>query len=357
MIPITKTRLPSLDRYIDLLKRVWDNGIVTNGGELVNELEAKLCDVLDVDHTSLVNNGTIGLMLALRALGDPKGKNIITTPFTYVATTNAITWAGFETKFVDIDPTTFNINPNLIETAIDENTVGILPVHVYGLPCDPAIQIIAKKYNLSVIYDASHSFGVYYESPYSSFLDLGDYNVISLHATKVLGTGEGGVIISKTAENKAKIDCLRGFGLKGEIIEMPGGLNGKMSELQAAFGLASLDILHDNINKRKAIYKRYKQKLNHVVKIHDLEGRGVSINYSYFPILVNNPKEVKEYLAGKGITTRRYFYPSLGSACPISEQISSKVLCLPLYPELTLKEVDYICNVLCMLQLSKMGIL
>jgi dTDP-4-amino-4,6-dideoxygalactose transaminase len=353
MIPITKTKLPDLNRFNHYIERVWKNGIVTNGGELVKELELKLAQYLGVEHVSLVTNGTLALMIALKAIGSKKNSNIITTPFTYVATTAAIKWAGHNIKFVDIKADDFNIDESFIEKQIDEDTVGIMPVHVYGLPCNTSkISEIAKKYNLKVVYDASHCFGVFKTDPYSEFFTTGDYSVISLHATKVLGTGEGGLIISKTLEDKKKIDLIRSFGLEGDQVVSEDGTNAKMTELQAAFGLSCLEMVHHNINKRQQIYRRYKHRLEGKVSIHDLEYKGVTNNYLYFPILVNDAAKLKEQLFKKGVTVRRYFYPSLNKAyketssivMPVAEKISSEILCLPIYPELTFSQVDFICD-------------
>lgn len=353
MIPITKTKLPDLHRYVKYLERAWKNGIVTNGGELVTELEEKLAQYLNVKHVSLVNNGTIGLMIAIKALNLPKG-NIITTPYTYVATTAAIRWAGYDIKFADIKFNDFNISPEEIEKQIDENTVAIMPVHVYGVPCDiKAIQAIADKHNLKVIYDSSHCFAVSYEDSSKSFVDAGDYSVMSLHATKVLGTGEGGLIISKSESAKKDVDLVRAFGLQGDQVIHLDGINGKLSELHAAFGLASLEILHHNIHKRRLIYRRYKSKLDPgKVDVYDLEAKGLNTNYLYFPILVNDAKDIKEVLAKNGVMARRYFYPSLNLAYkmntsfPISEMVSDRILCLPIFPELTLESVDKICDII-----------
>jgi dTDP-4-amino-4,6-dideoxygalactose transaminase len=352
MIPITKTKLPDIQRYFSYIQRAWDNGIVTNGGELVQELEHKLAQYLDVKYISLVSNGTVALMLPLKAIGAERGKNIITTPYSYIATTAAIRWAGYDLKFADIEKENFNIDPAQIEKLIDVNTVGIVPVHAYGVPCSPDIINIAKDYNLKVIYDASHCFGVANEIPYKSFLSLGNYSAISLHATKVLGTGEGGLVISNSAKDKEKIDLLRSFGLKGDEVLSLDGLNAKMTELQAAFGLASLEIVHHNINKRKAIYKTYKKLLKDHFYIHDLESKGITCNYLYFPILVNDAQKTKQKMHDCGITVRRYFYPSLNNVysdinkCPVSDDISTKVLCLPIYPELSLDDVQYISEML-----------
>ena len=351
MIPITKTKLPDIQRYFKYVERAWQKGIVTNGGELVQELEDKLAQYLNVKYVSLVTNGTLALMLPLKTMGETTGKNIITTPYTYVATISAIRWAGYDIKFVDIDKDTFNIDHRQIEKAIDVNTVAIMPVHVYGVPCDPSIDTIAKEYNLKVIYDSSHCFGVSHQFPYATFLTRGDFNCISLHATKVLGTGEGGLIISNSLEDKLMIDTLRSFGLQGDTIIHLDGLNAKMTELQAAFGLASLEIVHHNIYKRKAIYQTYKKLLDGHVQIHDLETRGVTCNYLYFPILVNDAQLVKERMMKDGVNVRRYFYPSLNTVyengsfkCPISQEVSARILCLPIYPELSLSDVEYIAN-------------
>lgn len=353
MVPITKTKLPDLKRYVKHLERAWKNGIVTNGGELVQELEEKLAQYLNVKHVSLINNGTIALMVALKALNLPKG-NIITTPFTYVATTAAIRWAGYNIKFADIDPFDFNLDPNEIERQIDADTVAIMPVHVYGVPCKiHEIERIAKEYKLKVVYDSSHCFGVSYRNSTDVFIDSGDYSVVSLHATKVLGTGEGGLIISKTAEAKNRVDLIRSFGLQGDNIVNLDGLNAKMTELQAAFGLSCLEILHHNLHKRQLIYRRYKEKLSKSIQIHDLENKQINTNYLYFPIMSNDVVRLKEKLHMHDVMSRRYFYPSLNTVypddpkpCTIAESVSNKILCLPIYPELDLKTVDMICEVI-----------
>jgi dTDP-4-amino-4,6-dideoxygalactose transaminase len=355
MIPITKTKLPDLSRYVKHLERAWKNGIVTNGGELVTELEEKLAQYLNVKHVSLVNNGTIGLMIALKALNLPKG-NIITTPYTYVATTAAIRWAGYDIKFADIQFDDFNIDPDEIVKHIDENTVAIMPVHVYGVPCNiDAIQAIADKYRLKVVYDSSHCFGVGYEDSIKTFVDAGDYSVMSLHATKVLGTGEGGLIISKDEKAKKAAELVRSFGLQGDQVMHLDGLNGKLSELHAAFGLASLEILHHNIHKRRLIYRRYKSQLDpNKIMVYDLEARGLNTNYLYFPVMVyeSSAKDLKDTLFAQGVMARRYFYPSLndvydkGSVYPVSQGVSERMLCLPIFPELPLESVDKICNII-----------
>jgi len=362
MIPITKTKLPSLERYNFYLKKAWDNEQITNDGVLVRDLENKLCDYLGVKYLSLVSSGTVGIMLALKASQQNKKYNqneVITTPFTYVATTTAILWAGLSPKFLDINNNDFNINVDLVERNINSKTCAIMPVHVYGNPADVCtLDEISFNQDIDVIYDASHCFGMKWKQTNSSIFNHGNYSVCSLHATKVLGTGEGGFVVSNSLESKQLIDSLRAFGItkdKGLVYE--GGLNAKMSELNAAFGLASLEIYEDNIKERQRVYRTYKQCLPDGFKLIDLEPKGLTHNYAYAPVLLNEylPTDIISYLNENNITARRYFYPSLDkfyqwpfgqSDYPNSNNAAEKIICLPMYPELTNEEVENICKIL-----------
>ena len=362
MIPITKTKLPNIDRYNYYLKKAWDNGQVTNDGILVKELEQKLCEYLDVKYLSLVSSGTIGIMLALKAAKQGKSINqtdIITTPFTYVATTTAILWAGYTPKFVDINKKDFNLNINLVRKSVNNNTCAILPVHVYGNPVDVCtLEEIKNDYNLDIVYDASHCFGIKWKQTNNSIFNHGDYSVCSLHATKVFGAAEGGFVVSKDHESKQLIDSLRAFGItKDKGLFYQDGLNAKMSELNAAFGLASLEIYEENTKLRQQIYRTYKKYLPDGFLLHDIEPKGLTHNYPYVPVQVSDylVNDIIKYLEQHQIMARRYFYPSLDkfyqfsfdkNEYPISNMAADKMVCLPIYPELKIEEVQTICHYL-----------
>lgn len=357
-IYVTQPVLPPLEEFIPYLQQIWDNKMLTNGGPFHQQLEEALCQYLGVDHISLFTNGTIALVTALQALGI-KGE-VITTPYSFVATSHSLLWNGIKPVFVDIDPHTLNLDPAKIEAKITEQTTAIMPVHCYGHPCDvDAIQKIADKYNLKVIYDAAHAFGV--ECHSGSVLNHGDLSVLSFHATKVFNTFEGGAIICRDAETKIKIDQLKNFGHVGEINVVAPGINGKMSEFNAALGLLQLKYIDQALARRKKIDLFYRERLKEVKGIHCLQDAGEKIaNYSYFPILIQTDypisrDELYQKLKDAGIHPRRYFYPlisdfsmyqSLPSAhrenLPVATNAAQQILCLPIYPDLEMSVVDKI---------------
>lgn len=353
-IPVTQPFLPELNEFVPYLEKIWDNRWLTNNGPFHQELEAKLAEYLGVEHVSLFNNATIALITALQAMrihGE-----VITTPYSFVATSHSIMWNGLEPVFVDIDPATFNIDPAKIEAAITPRTTAIMPVHCYSNPCDvEAIQKIADNYGLKVIYDAAHAFGVNYKG--ESLLRWGDLSILSFHATKVFNTFEGGAIISPDAKTKLRIDRLKNFGIADELTVTAPGINGKMSEINAAFGLVQLKHIDRAMAQRQAIDVRYRTELADVTGItmyqHDCNANS---NFSYFPILVeeNYPlsrDELYEKLKSNGILSRRYFYPLISNMpmyrglpsadtahLPKANVLAEKVLCLPIFNELTIEQ-------------------
>ena len=350
MIPVTKTFLPPQEEYQKILKNAWDKGWITNRGDLVLELERKLKSYLNSPNLIMTNNGTIPLQLAIKAM-DLKGE-IITTPFSYIASVSSIVWENCTPIFVDIDEEFLTINESLIESAITSDTVAILAVHVYGNPCNfDEIQRIADKHSLKVIYDAAHAFGVAYKG--ESIFNFGDVSTCSFHATKLFHTGEGGAIFVK---NKALYDRIfyhHNFGHDGAEKFHGLGINGKLSELQAAMGLSVFPYIDDIIKKRKEIYNTYIDLLSKNPSITFQKIReDVDYNFAYFPVIFNNEEQllkVKAVLQKNNIFPRRYFYPSLntinyleGQKMPISERIASRVLCLPLYVGLELLDVKRI---------------
>ncbi|MFH5886166.1 DegT/DnrJ/EryC1/StrS family aminotransferase [Halalkalibaculum sp. DA3122] len=342
MIPVTKPFLPPREEYEALLDNVWQRNWLTNNGPLVQQLEDELEDYLDVPHLNYVSNGTIALQIAIKVLG-LKGE-IITTPFSYVATTSSIVWEGCTPVFVDIDPETLNINPDLIEEAITGETTGILATHVFGNPCDiEAIQDIADRHDLKIIYDAAHCFGTKYKG--KSVYSYGDISTASFHATKLFHTVEGGAVITKDPEISHKVQRMRNFGHAG-YEEFEGvGINGKNSEFHAAMGLCNLQYIEDILVKRKTQWLFYQDLFEDVeIKSITLNPEAV-FNYSYYPVIFENEDitlDIKESLEEAGISPRRYFYPSLsdleyvnGKLMEISKDISQRILCLPLYHDLT----------------------
>ena len=348
---VTQPFLPPLNDFIPYLEEIWESKILTNSGPFHHELEEQLCTYLGVKHISLFTNGTLALLTALQALRI--SGEVITTPYTFVATAHSLLWNDIKPVFVDIDPKTLNIDPTKIEAAITPETTAILPVHCYGHPCDvEAIQKVADNYNLKVIYDAAHAFGVKDEG--GSILRYGDLSVLSFHATKIFNTFEGGAIISPDAKTKQHIDHLKNFGFVDEVTVVAAGINGKMSEINAAFGLLQLKHIDHVINKRKDIYTIYCQELKDIPGIHFI-GRSIELqeNFSYFPILVESDysvsrDELYQKLHDSNIFARRYFYPlisdfpmyrGLPSAnkanLPIAAEKSNKVICLPIYPNLS----------------------
>lgn len=358
MILITKPFLPPLDEYETYLKGIWKREWLTNMGPLANDLELKLKKYLQVKHLLFVTNGTIALQMAIKAL-DLKDE-IITTPFSFVATTSSIVWEGCTPVFADIDPLTLNIDPEKIEEAITEKTTAILATHVYGNPCDVvAIERIARKHNLKVIYDGAHAFGVQVNG--KSIFEYGDISTCSLHATKLYHSGEGGLLITKDAAVLKKLAYIRNFGFNGPEAFAELGINGKNSEFHAAMGLVNLKYLDEIYIKRKTVSDRYDEMLTDFKAKKPVWHNQSENNYAYYPLIFDSEELMLrsvEYLNLHEVNTRRYFYPSLASVLPyvqhqylgITDELSRRVLCLPLYPDLTVSEVDLICRLLLRVQ-------
>jgi len=349
-IPVTQPDLPPLEDFLPYLERIWESRILTNGGRFHVELERALCEYLDVEHIALFMNGTIALISALQALRVTD--EVITTPFSFIATAHAIHWNRATPVFVDIDPVTLNIDAGRIERAITPRTTAILPVHCYGNPCDvDAIRQIADANGLKVIYDAAHAFAVRRQG--SSLLREGDLSVLSFHATKVFNTFEGGAIVCHDRTMKLRIDSLKNFSLSDDIAVVEPGLNGKMSEFQAAFGLLQLRTVALAIEKRKRVDALYREGLAGVEGI-EVIGRLVDVdpNFSYFPILVKpsyplTRDQLFQRLGERGIVARRYFFPLISDFAayrdlpsaqsanlPVATRIAREVLCLPIFPHL-----------------------
>jgi dTDP-4-amino-4,6-dideoxygalactose transaminase len=357
-IYVTQPYLPPLEEFIPYLEKIWASKILTNGGPFHQQLEKELCDYLGVKYISLFTNGTIALVTALQALRVTG--EVITTPYSFVATAHSLLWNGIKPVFVDVDPNTLNLDPAKIEAAITPHTTAIMPVHCYGQPCDvDAIQKIADNYNLRVIYDAAHAFGV--QCHCGSVLNHGDLSVLSFHATKVFNTFEGGAIISPDAKTKQRIDHLKNFGFIDEVTVVAPGINGKMSELNAAFGLLQLKHIDAALSQRKEIDSAYRKQLKGVKGIHCLNGAIQSgSNHSYFPILVKldyplSREDLYQKLKDNNIHARRYFYPlisdfpmyrSMPSAdrnnLPVATVAAAQVMCLPIYPTMTQVDLDRI---------------
>lgn len=354
MIPVTKPFLPPIDDYNLILEQVWKRQYLTNRGPVNLELENKLKKHLNVNNLLFVTNGTIALQLAIKAL-DLHGE-IITTSFTYVATTSSIVWEGCTPVYVDIDKNSLNIDSTKIEAAITKNTVAIMATHVYGNPCNVlAIQQIADKYNLKVIYDAAHAFGVKVDG--ISIFNYGDISTCSTHATKLFHTVEGGFVVTKDLNLFKKVSYMSNFGHDGPENYQELGINGKNSEFHAAMGLVNLKFIDDIHDKRKKITEHYNLKLKYFKAIKPLWYKKSSNNYSYYPIVFESEalllKSI-ELLSNSNIHARRYFYPSLASILPYThsvllehtDSISKRVLCLPLFYNLSIDEVDLICKIL-----------
>lgn len=341
MITVTKPFLPEQEQYLNYIKGIWDRGWLTNNGPLVQELEEKLKNYLGVKHVIYVNNGTIALQIALKAL-ERKGE-IITTPFSYVATTNSILWEGCTPVFADIKQSDFNIDPEKIESLINANTTGILATHVYGNPCDvDAIQKIADKHNLKVIYDGAHAFGTLYNG--KQLLSYGDLVTCSFHATKIFHTIEGGAILTNDDDLARKMVLYRQFGHIGDDY-FSIGINGKSSEMHAAMGLCLLPLMDRFIEKRKSIAESYDANLDGLPLQRAESLPGTRYNFSYYPVITDTEKRllaIRAVLQDQEIFTRRYFFPSLnmlphfsGEPCPVAESISLRALALPMYFDLT----------------------
>ena len=350
MIQVTKPFLPPVEDYKKYIDKIWQRQWLTNMGPLSSELEMQLKEFLNLDHLIFVTNGTVALQLAIRAL-DLKGE-IITTPFSFVATTSSIVWEGCTPVFVDIDKNSLNIDADKIEAAITENTSAILATHVYGNPCEiDKIEEIAKKHNLKIIYDAAHAFAVQYKG--KSVFEYGDISICSLHATKLYHSTEGGLIITKDPSLLKKAAIMRNFGISdfNKFAEL--GINGKNSEFHAAMGLVNLKYVDDIIAKRRELSLQYNIGLKNVKGYFPTWNTNSDPNFAYYPIVLQTEQlllNVMEELGKNQIFTRRYFYPSLASALPylepkdlpITDDISKRVLCLPLYYDLTIEEVNLI---------------
>lgn len=353
MINVTKPFLPPIEEYQSYVKEIWERNWLTNNGPLVNDFELKMKDYLGLEHFLFLNNGTMALQLAIKALG-LKGE-IITTPFSYVATTSSIVWEGCTPVFVDIDKRTLNIDPKLIEAAITENTTAIIATHVYGNPCAiDEIDEIAKRHNLKVIYDAAHCFGTLYKG--QSVLNYGDISTISFHATKLFHTTEGGGVVTTDPELLKRLALLRNFGHNGPESFDGVGINGKNSEFHAAMGLANMKYADHILAKRKTDYKIYDVWLKKLNLGRLCISKDSLFNYSYYPIVFHTEEDCKnifEKLSSQGIYARRYFYPVLSQldyvknkTMPIAEDVSKRILCLPLYEQLTSSEIDMICRII-----------
>ncbi len=356
-IYVTQPHLPPLEEFMPYLQEIWDNKILTNGGPFHRQLEQALCDYLGVEHLALFVNGTIALVTALQALRITG--EVITTPYSFVATAHSLLWNGVKPVFADIDPATLNLDPARIEAAITPQTTAIMPVHCYGRPCDvEAIQTIADNYNLRVIYDAAHAFAV--RDAGGSVLRHGDLSVLSFHATKVFNTFEGGAIICPDAKTKQRIDHLKNFGFVDEVTVVAPGINGKMSEINSAFGMLQLRSVDASIARRGEIDAAYRALLAGIDGIRCVDNTGYTANHSYFPILVDHPYPLSrdalyDRLKAHGIHARRYFYPlisdfpmyrGLPSArrdhLPAAAMAAQQVLCLPIYPGLETASVTRI---------------
>ena len=356
-IYVTQPTLPPLEEFIPYLEQIWENKILTNGGTFHQQLEQALCDYLGVKHLALFTNGTIALITALQALRITG--EVITTPYSFVATAHSLLWNGIKPVFVDIDPVSLNLDPAKIEAAITPQTTAIMPVHCYGYPCDvERIQAIADNYNLKVIYDAAHAFGV--KNQDGGILNHGDLSVLSFHATKVFNTFEGGAIICPDEKTKRRIDHLKNFGFVDEVTVVAAGINGKMSEINAAFGLLQLKGIDEALAKRQAIDAHYRESLKDIVGIRCADGGSHVANYAYFPIFVEKNRDaLYETLKENGIFGRRYFYPLISdfpmyrglpsaapSNLPIARKTSEEVICLPIYPELSPDSQDKIIGII-----------
>ena len=360
-ILVTQPSLPPLEEFIPYLEQIWESKVLTNGGPFHQQLEDALCTYLGVPYISLFSNGTIALITALKAL-DIKGE-VITTPYSFVATAHSLLWNEIQPVFVDIDPVTLNLDPNNIESAITPQTSAILPVHVYGNPCDvDAIDALAKKNRLRVIYDGAHAFGV--KCHCGSVLNHGDLSVLSFHATKVFNTFEGGAIVCQNAETKRYIDQLKNFGFTNETTVVQSGINGKMNELSSAFGLLQLKHVDATIEKRKVIDKTYREGLGATpgIRCH-IQPEDGKANYSYFPILVDEKfsltrDQLYEELRKNGINGRRYFYPLITefdvykdspfvrrTRLPVAKRAADQVICLPIHPYLTNNDLQKIITI------------
>ncbi|WP_449434268.1 dTDP-4-amino-4,6-dideoxy-D-glucose aminotransferase VioA [Pseudomonas putida] len=361
-VPVTSPLLPPLEEFIPYLQAIWDSKRLTNGGPFHEQLEQELADYLGVRHLSLFCNGTLALVTALQALRITG--EVITTPYSFVATAHSLLWNNLRPVFVDVDPVTKNLDPRRIEEAITPLTTAILPVHCYGIPCDvEGIQRVADTYGLKVIYDAAHAFGVRQDGV--SVLNHGDLSILSFHATKVFNTLEGGAIICPDAKLKQRIDYLKNFGFADETTVMAAGINGKMNEVQAAFGLLQLRHIDTALSKRREVFERYRAAFDGVEGINLLQQpKGLEWNYSYCPVLIDAERfgcdrdVLYQRYRERDILVRRYFYPLISefpmyrdipsaatSGLPYAHGISRHVLCLPIHPELSIQAQQEIIDI------------
>jgi dTDP-4-amino-4,6-dideoxygalactose transaminase len=349
-LPVTEPFLPALEEFIPYLEEIWASRRLTNGGPFHQQLESELCSYLGVEHLSLFTNGTIALVTALQALRVTG--EVITTPYSFVATAHSLLWNNIKPVFVDIQEGSFNLDPDKIDAAITPQTTAIMPVHCYGNPCEvERIQGIADRYGLRVIYDAAHAFAVRHQG--LSVLRHGDLSVLSFHATKVFNTFEGGAIICPDAKTKQRVDYLKNFGFADEVTVVAPGINGKMNEVQAAFGLLQLRHVDDAIAQRAMVASRYHEALADVPGLHmPTTVSGATSNHSYFPITVSRPyprsrDALYQRLKDHGVHSRRYFYPLISNLpmyrglpsssvanLPVAAKVADSVLCLPIYPAL-----------------------
>lgn len=356
MINVTKSFLPPLEAYTKYLEGIWERGHLTNHGPLVNELEDKLKDYLGVKHFFYTNNGTIALQIAIKAL-DLKGE-VITTPFSYVATTSSLIWENAKPVFVDIDPKDYTLDASKIEAAITSETTGIMATHVYGIPCQvEAIEKIARKHKLKVIYDAAHAFGVKYKD--KGLLNYGDISTLSFHATKLFHTVEGGGIATNDDELAHRIAYMRNFGHKGQEDFWGVGINGKSSEFHAAMGLCVYPYIQEIMDRRRLLagmYEKYIGQFQLNLECPNIPEQ-TNYNYAYYPVVFSSEQQlvmVRDSLNANYIYPRRYFYPSLNKLpyleekvqLPVTESIAARVLCLPLYHDLTEENIRRICSII-----------
>jgi dTDP-4-amino-4,6-dideoxygalactose transaminase len=356
---VTSPHLPPLDDLIPLLAGIWDRNQLTNRGPLVQQFEEALRDRLCVPHVTLCGNGTLALLVALRAMNLPGGSEVITSPYSFVATASAIIWAGLKPVFADVSAGGFNLDPQSVERAVSSNTSAILPVHCYGTPCDgPALQQIADKHDLKLVYDAAHAMGC--DCDCGEMLTWGDASTMSFHATKVFSTFEGGCVVTSNEEVKRSVDQLINFGFRDETHVDGIGINGKMSEFNAAVGLLQLDALDELIAAREHVYRSYRECLSGLPGLELPHFRQKRSNYGYFPVLVGDAKDGKRdalyhALKSDGIHTRRYFYPLIpefpdyrefrqADGLARARDLAGRVLCLPIYPALTQDDVARVCD-------------
>lgn len=370
-VTVTSPLLPNLDELNELMQDIWNRKWITNMGHYHQELERKLAEYLGVEYLALFTNGTLPLITALQALGIREGE-VITSPYSFVATSHAIWWNHLTPVFVDVDPATGNIDPNKIEAAITEKTVAILPVHCYGCPCDvERIDAIAKKHNLKVIYDAAHTFGVRYKG--KSILEYGDISTISFHATKVYNTIEGGALVCHSAEMKRLIDQLKNFGFEDETVVLAPGINSKMDEVRSAYGLLNLQQVDDAIAARKRVAQRYTEAIKSIKGINlfpYIESlgaeQGFEWNCAYYPILIDEAEygmtrdELYEKMKAANVYGRRYFYPLITAFdpykdypsaspenLPVATKIADQVICLPMHPALSDADIERVIACIC----------